>query len=195
VSKIQLTFFLLCFCWIARGQNLTYAVFLRDEKVGELLVKRNINKDFTDFKVDSRIEVYKIINMLINYHMSARFEDGIMLRSSVQQQYNQRVNINTSTTRTGNQYFVESISSKKVLNDIIDYNLCMIYFHEPIGKTKIWSDSYGEFVHIRNMAPHRFELILPDGKRSFYTYNYGICTLVETEQLFSKIIFKLIPSK
>jgi hypothetical protein len=67
----------------------------------------------------------------------------------------------------------------------------MLYYHEPIGKKLIWSDSFGKFLPIRLSGNHRYELILPDGKKNFYTYNYGICSMVETEQFFTKLIFRL----
>ena len=178
------------------AQHLTYAVMLRDEKVGELYVNRTVSKKFTDYKLESLIHVDKLINMEVEYKLTARFEDGLLFKSSTWQRSNQKVNINTITTRYGNSYLVEMLNKRNQnIKENIDFNLCTLYFHEPVGKTRIWSDSYGAFIRVRPAGTHRYEVLLPDGKRNFYTYHYGICSTVETEQLFSKIIFRLIPSK
>ena len=190
-----LLFLLFCFQSLT-AQHLTYAVMLRDEKVGELYVHRTVTKKNAEFKIESFIHVDKLINMEVEYKLVAKFEDGILLRSSTWQRSNQKVNINTTTTRSGNVYHVESLNrSAETVKETIDFNLCTLYYQEPVGRTKIWSDSYGAFIQIKPAGNHRYEIILPDGKKNFYTYHYGICSMVETEQLFSKIVFRLIPSK
>jgi len=168
---------------------------LRNEKIGELYVRQILQKGTTDYKLESLIIVDKIINMKVDYKLNAHFEEGKLIRSSTWQKSNHRVNINTSTTLIGDHYLVESPNKKTKVHEEIDFNLCMLYFHEPNGRKRIWSDSYGEFIKIRSVGPHRYELLLPDGKKNYYTYNYGICSLVETEQLFTKINFLLIPNK
>ena len=168
---------------------------LRDEKVGELYVRKNIQKGIVEYRLESLISVDKIINMQVEYKLHARFVDGFLSRSSTWQKSNQKVNINTITQKNGDHYVIEKINKKDIVRESIDFNLCTLYFQEPAGRKKIWSDSYGEFVRIRPAGQHRYELLLPDGKKNYYTYHYGICSMVETEQLFSKINFRLIPNK
>lgn len=170
-------------------------VLLRDEKVGLLDVRRNIQKSSTEYKLESLIEVDKIINMRVEYRLTAKFTDGALVHSNTWQRSNQKININTTTQKQGDHYLVEKLNKTSTVTEPIDYNLCTLYFQEPVGRKKLWSDSYGQFVKIRPAGIHRYELLLPDGKKNYYTYNYGICTSVETEQLFSKINFRLIPNQ
>lgn len=196
LRKFYLTpFFLLISVSLLQAQNLTYAVLLRDEQVGTLHVKRTITKDQTDYKLESTIKVEKIINMLVEYQMNATFVHGILKKSITLQKSNGKVNTYTRTTHAGSYYQVELLNGKRKEKEQIDFNLCTLYFQEPAGKKRIWSDSYGTFIRVRPVGPHRYELLLPDGKKNYYTYHFGICSMVETEQMFSKITFRLIPAK
>ena len=77
---------------------------------------------------------------------------------------------------------------------LIDYDLVCLYFREPVNITKVYSDTHGTFLNLRNIGPHKYELILPDGKKNIYTYQFGICTEVQVTQFFSKVYFKLVRS-
>lgn len=177
------------------SQNLKYAILLKDEQIGLLYVTRTIQKDRSEYHLHSTIKVEKIISMVIEYEMTATFVDGILQKSFISQQSNGRFNTRTQTTKTATGYLVEMLTGNKKVKEPIDFNLCTLYFQEPMGRKRIWSDSYGTFIKVRPLVEHQYELLLPDGKKNIYSYNYGICSKVETEQLFSKIYFRLLPSK
>src|SRR4051812_39377104 len=94
-----------------QAQHLTYAVILKNEKVGELYVQRSIAKKTIDFKLESHITVNKIITMEVDYKLTARFEDGLLVKSITWQRTNQKVNINTITTRIKDSYLIESLNN------------------------------------------------------------------------------------
>lgn len=177
---------------VVNGQVLKYIVELKSEPVGELTVKRTQKGTKTEFVINSQIRVQKIINMNIDYSLTSLFENGKLIRSAAKQIQNGKIQTNSRTEWDGYVYRVNTLNSRRTLKDkLIDYNLSSLYYTEPAGKTKIWSDTYGEYLNIRHTGNHRYELTLPDGNKSYYTYNYGICSFVETEQWMTKISFRL----
>ncbi len=177
---------------IANAQQLQYAIQLKDETIGILSVKRFLRPARAEFLIESNIQVHKLIDMDITYRISTVFENGKLIHSTATQTANGRTNVNTTTKWDGRSYVVITQSSRTKLREtMIDFNLCSMYFSEPLNKKVIWSDSFGKWLPVKALGNHRYELSLPDGKKNFYQYSYGICSMVETEQLFSKVTFLL----
>lgn len=165
---------------------------MKDEKIGTMTVQKVTQKDHISYTIESTITVNKIISMLVEYKSTAEFHRGKLIKSANKQKINGKVQCDTKTTWDGNQYQVFALTGRTKLKERnIDYNVCMLYFDEPGKRKKIYSDSYGKWVTIKSNDNHQYELLLPDSKRSSYTFNYGICSRVETEQMFSKITFLL----
>lgn len=165
---------------------------MKDEKIGTMKVLKTTQKDHISYTIESTITVNKIVSLLIEYKSTAEFHRGKLIKSSNKQTINGKVQNDTRTTWNGSQYDVYSLTGRSKLKEkTIDYNVCMLYFDEPNQRKKIYSDSYGKWIKVKSYENHQYDLILPDGKHSSYTFNYGICSRVETEPMFSKITFLL----
>jgi hypothetical protein len=177
----------------SQSQTLHYSIVLKDESIGTMKATRIIQKDHVSYLIESHILIDKIIRMKIDYTITAEFHNGKLVKSSTLQEANGRLQVNTSTKWNGNYYSVNTLTGNTKLKEkIIDYNLCSLYFYEPEGRKKIYSDSFGKFVPISIRKTHQYKLQLPEGKENIYDYNYGICSMVEMEQLFSKVRFVLV---
>ena len=194
MRKPLIIFFLLIVLPVfATEQTLTYTILFGTEVIGNMTVKKFQQSAVrTEYLVESHIKIDKIVSMEIDYRINAVFENGKLVHSTVLQSSNNKIHTNTKTEWDGNYYRVIGLDGKRTLRErLIDYNLTTLYYFEPVGKKIIWSDSFGKFLSIKLCGNHRYELILPDGKKNFYTYNYGICSSVESEQFFSKLTFRL----
>lgn len=178
---------------VATEQTLTYVILLSDDVIGNMTVKRfQQSSDRSEYLVESHINVQKIVAMDIDYRINSVFENGKLMHSTVVQTANNKIHTNTKTEWDGNFYRITSLEGKHAIRErLIEHNLTTLYYYEPVGMKVIWSDSFGKFLTIKLCGNHRYELILPDGKKNFYTYNYGICSSVESEQFFSKLTFRL----
>lgn len=185
---------LLLFCLISVGsfcQTLKYTIKLKDEVVGTMTAKKTVGAK-SHFLIESSISVEKIIKIDLFYKIESFFEKNILLISTAIQNANGKEYTNTTTEKKATGYTVTTTKENKNLTvKAISYNLCKLYFEEPVGVTAVWSDSFGEMLSIKPAGSHRYELVLADGKSNFYTYYKGICILVETEIPFGKITFRL----
>jgi len=187
-------FLILSFTFQAKSQSLSlkYNIQIKDDVIGVLNVKRMISGTKTSYLLDSKIQLQKVMTFDITYNLVTNYENGKLIQSTNRQTTNARINTNTTTKWDGNRYIVSVQSDRKVLKEKnIDFSLALLYFNEPVGKSKVWSDNFGKFLNIKLVSPHRYELLLPEGKKNYYNYNYGICSMVETEQVFTKVLFIL----
>ncbi len=173
------------------AQTLTYAIRLKDELVGKMTANRQ-GKSKTSYFIESNILVQKMLLVDIRYTLESVFENNILMSSQAINKLNGKEQANSKTRNTKNGYTVQTLKgTKKLSQSEIPYNLCSLYFEEPVKYNSVYSDTYGEFLPLKPAGPHRYELILPDGKSNYYTYQHGICVLVELEILFGKITFHL----
>lgn len=173
------------------AQNLRYSIRLGNEKMGEMKASKT-GSTKSKYHLESRIKVEKMISIDFFYQIDASFEKNILQVSNAIETANGKEHTKSETKKNGNTYTVSTTKEKKILaNKGITYNLCKLYFEEPKEISSVWSDTFGEMLTIKKAGDQRYELVLPNGKSSFYTYYKGICTLVETEITFGKISFTL----
>lgn len=186
--------FLFLFSNTLDGQSLTYTIRFKDEPIGIMKAQRQ-GKGTTEFLIESKILIQKMVRLDLMYRISSTFENNTLIHSLATQQNNGREHTNTRTTQTKNGYSVKTRKEElRISQKSIPYNLCKLYFEEPIGVFMVYSDTYGDFLNIKPAGKHRYELVLPDGKSNFYTYHLGICILVEAEIILGKISFQLTNS-
>lgn len=88
-------------------------------------------------------------------------------------------------------YSIERDQKKQILKTgIIDFCVIDLYFTEPIGKTTVFSNMYGQFISITKEGPGRYKSILPDGKHATYIYEAGKLEKIEVEMSLGKVISK-----
>ena len=178
----------------ATGQNLLYAIKLNDELMGKMSAIKKGAKVKT-YQIESNIKVEKMISVEMHYLIRSEFDKQGLVKSTARETANGKDYMNTETTRLTEGYAVKTLKEQsQIKGKTIGYNLCMIYFQEPSGVSEVWSDSFGEFFKIKPAGKNRYELMLPGGKSSFYTYYKGICTTVETDMPFGKLTFTLTGS-
>lgn len=173
------------------AQVLNYEIRINEDPIGQMKAVRE-GSSKSVYRLESLIKYQKMIKLELEYRMEAIFVNKVLQYSSTIQKNNGTEFTNSRTERTGKGYKITTLKSSNEVNiAAIGWNLSRLYFTEPVGVKQIWSDAFGQMLEIKPAGVHRFELVLPDGKSSFYSYFKGICVLVETEMLFGKISFQL----
>lgn len=177
----------------AGAQVLTYQIYMGSDSIGLLHAEHKINGLVHNYELKSNMSVKSIVNVDIQYLLTAVFDKDKLLNSFTEQDVNGRIKVHSTIKWDGKSYAIQTLDKRdRIKNNLITYNLSSLYFKEPINQTKVYSDTHGVFLNIKPVGPHKYELVLPDGKRNLYTYQFGICKEVEVNQLFSKVYFKLV---
>ena len=195
-SQFRVFFIFICIAghpFSTMSQKLTYEIFMGKDSIGLLYAEHKQTSLNNSYELKSNMSINSIVNVEIQYLLTALFDKEKLLNSFTEQNVNGRIKVHSTVKWDAKLYSVQTLEKKdKIKNNLITYNLAMLYFKEPVNIRKVYSDTHGSFLNIKPSGPHQYDLILPDGKRNSYTYQFGICKEVEVNQLFSKVYFKLI---
>lgn len=184
---------LICFSFLAGAQKLTYQIFMGKDSIGLMYAEHKQTSTFNTYELKSNMSINSVVNVEIQYILTASFDREKLLNSFTEQNVNGRIKVQSSVKWDSKGYQIQTLEKRdKIKNNLIIYNLAMLYFKEPVNIRRVYSDTHGSFLTIKQVGVHKYDLILPDGKRNSYTYQFGICREVEVNQLFSKVFFKLI---
>lgn len=175
------------------AQKLTYQIFFGNDSIGLLKAEHKVIAGNQHYELRSNMSVNTLVNIDVQYILTASFDKDKLLNSYTEQDVNGRIKVSSTLKWDGKSYQIQTLQKRdKIKNTQITYNLATLYFKEPVNIQKVYSDTHGTFLTIKSLGQHSYDLILPDGKRNKYTYQFGICTEVEVNQLFSKVFFKLV---
>ena len=94
--------------------------------------------------------------------------------------------------RTTAGYHTDINGEGKNLDDQnIDYSLLWLYYREPVGMTRVYSEPFGDYLALRSLGNHRYELTQASGRKTMYQYHNGRCTEVSVQHTFATIYFRL----
>ncbi|MES2731312.1 MAG: DUF6134 family protein [Bacteroidota bacterium] len=170
-----------------------YDVFLNDKLIGGLDIKRNTKDGLTYYLMRSDVNFRFLFKMTLNYTFETTYQNEMLIAGTTQNVMNDNVKSSSKVTWNGNHYLLQVDNDRSVLkNKRINYSMVSLYFQEPRQIAQVFSERYARFLPIKPLSDHRYELVMPDGKKNYYSYVNGICQSVEVNHTFGKIIFKLI---
>jgi hypothetical protein len=73
----------------------------------------------------------------------------------------------------------------------INHTVTSLYYREPVNLKQIYSDRYGKMCPLQKVAAGAYEVVMPDGKKTLYTYAQGQCREVQSEIVGFNLIFRL----
>jgi len=178
---------------LSPAQKLTYQIFMGKDSIGLMHAEHKVNGINHQYEYKSSMTVNSVVTVEIQYILTSVFDKEKLISSFTEQDINGRIRVASTTKWNDKWYDVQTLDRRdKIKNNLITFNLATLYFREPVNIKKVYSDTHGSFLNIKSVGQHKYELILPDGKRNLYTYQFGICKEVEVNQLFSKVYFKLV---
>lgn len=174
-----------------KSQDLNYQILFGDKQVGTLTVQPTNFKDDT-FSITMEANMSFPL-MDINSVAEAKYSNDKLLKATNVQKVNGKVRESSKVTCNGDHYLVHVDKESHTLREEVRYSVAMLYHFEPKGVKKVFSERFGEFSSIKEIAPNQYELQTPDGKKNKYTYKNGVCIKMETNHLLSKVTFRLEP--
>lgn len=186
-------FFLLISLTPLSAQTLSYDILKGDEKIGDLKVEKIITKNKTRYKANSK-STFRIIfeNELITQSM-ADFENDEMAFSMAKTIHNGKIKEHSVTKKSGEGYHFFKHPEKRSQKKSAAFKLStlLLYFMEPKGVTKIFSENYQELCPLRELGNHTYELTLPGGKINHYVYIDGQLVEIKVFRTFVDLSFRI----
>lgn len=173
-------------------EYLNYSIIKNDKTIGNIRVERSLKDDITEYLFESRAKVKILYNIEIYDKMGVTFKQNILQQAKLYRTMNGKLKVNNTATWNGNFY---NLSDKDGANGFLQQSIfcstASLYFSEPGNLKSVFSEKFQKMVPIQKIDSKRYRINLPNGNTTTYTYNSGICTLVEANTDFANLKFVL----
>lgn len=174
----------------------TFDIQLAGREIGRLHVPLAVTKNDA---VVQRIEAEFSVPLYTGkFSNESHFRKGVLIHSTSLNYGNDQLKEKTVTRQVDDKRYEAVFSgenSKKRsavnINGDIALTVTSLYYEEPIGHKQVYSERYGKICTLKRLAEGRYELQFPDGKKSIYNYQKGICREVIAELAGAKLRFVL----
>ncbi len=179
---------------ITKGQekNLSYTIKRNGSKVGIMQVKEIKEGKTISLRLQSDVKTNFIFTFSAKGIEEARYDNGILVYSSVYQRLNGSEKVNKQIRFANDSYVISNKGKEERLYNVkIYYNLVCIYNHEPNTTSLIFSDKYQKFLPIQKIEDHHYKIRFPDGSANEYWFENGTCKRIEIDHTLYSAVMEL----
>lgn len=157
-------------------------------KVGEIEVKRTMNNGIENIEIKSSAKANMLVKKIeYNSIMKATYKDGVMLYGSGRNEENGEVENYCTTKKNGTNYEIVADGENRSLSGDIKFSISSLYFNEPKGLTKIYSEVWGQYLDIKDNKDGSYTVILPKGGKTVFYYTDGQMTSFANDSKVGKV--------
>lgn len=167
-------------CTKSQNLELKYKICQGGDEIGWLSIYKNMDGNKLTITLTSEIKTRVIFTIAVSTKESSSFRNGQLLHSSVFRKTNGHTKINKQTALNGEVYeVVKNGQSAKLPFSYIGKNLLSLYFQEPVGISKVYSDNHERFLNIAKTDEGAYKVKFPDGNSNIFYYSAGACTKIK----------------
>jgi Domain of unknown function (DUF6134) len=169
-------------------EKISFNVMKKDSRIGYIDIEKSSLDKTTTYIINSEVKVKVLFSFNAVGREKTIYKDDTLIFSSVYRKINKRVKLNQSLLYVKGKYFLKEKNEKEEINiDVIYSNLVTLFFFEPVGIQKVYSDKYKEMVKITPIGKDRYKVVLPNKSTSIYHYKNGKCTMIDVVGSFYKV--------
>lgn len=191
--------FLLQIIWLSlamapqvKGQTYVYDAFIKNHKVGQMTVVREVNDESEKISVKTHIEAHMLVKIRVDFESHSTYMNGALVNAEAISKTNGHVHSKAITTRKNGRYFAERNDLKPVGLDMEDYyGGDLFYFEEPKNISQVYALATGELLAVTKEGEdiYYFE---HDGKKELHRYEEGKLAELRIEHRLYTVVFKLV---
>ncbi len=190
-SLLLPVFFL--YALVLPAQKHVFEIELFGKKIGQTIVER-IDKG--DGEVQFKLQSKSDVNILFTHktsdtHTDVIYKDGKMISSYCKNVKDGVIEI-VSVAWNGTKYIIKKGEEVLQLSQQLDFSSIQLYYHEPVGKVKIFSERIGQICSFVKTAEGEYECKLANGITNIYRYKKGVLYELEMSKGAS-VFMKLVP--
>lgn len=181
---------------VAAGQTRIYEIRYGNNTIGTLETKQEAAGSTRRITLKSRVQMKLLSRMEVDIYAHYRHNVLHEARATRLQGKSSADNKDALTEKTEKGYIVTRKGERTTLHHAqISYCVSDLYFTEPHNVKQAYSETLGVFLPVRLAADKRYELTLPDGKKSYYRYEKGKLKEVEISHPLGKAYFTFMEEK
>lgn len=181
----------------AAGQAIVYDILLAGKSVGELSISPSRSGNGDHLRVRGAIDTFMYDVVYISEN---QYENGVLKASMSSQEVNGKLKEKTSTVKTADRYRVTMVEGQAAAREAapiahpINYTVTSLYYWEPLNMKQIYSDRYGAMCAVQRVDAGAYDVVMPDGKKTRYTYVEGQCREVKSHIAGLNLVFRIRPA-
>ncbi len=166
------------------AQSQSFDIFLFGKTIGTMTIeKSNSISGVSTYKLRSKSEATVLFTKKKNeLEFDVTYKDGFLLSSYSKNTVNDEVENYASASWDGAKYVCQNEQKKFTVGEKAPYSVVMLYFKEPVGVTRIFSERIGDFAELKNVSPGVYEFKMPNGDKNIYHFENGKIKEVEMKK-------------
>ncbi len=167
----------LIFCQVNTAQSKAYDIISKQDTLGLLKISKNVIEDIHKYHYDIDMRVKLLVQLHLKYEINATYNKNQLLSANVDNMVNGKPH-HSSTILWQDSYYILQIKNRKSqkLLDPISYSGILLFFEEPTGVERVFSEYSGHFGTLKLIGKNQYELLLHNGKKNQYVYEGGVLT-------------------
>jgi len=175
-------------------EKISFSIVNNDSKIGYINIQKTSANQITTYSIESEVNTKVIFNFSAVGQEKSIYKDDTLIYSSMYRKLNNKVKLNQSLEFIDGKYVLKNKGKEERIDlESINRNLVTLFFFEPKGFQKVFSDKYSQMVDVTPIGQNKYEVILPNKSSSIYHYKNGRCTKIDVEGSFFKVELMLTP--
>jgi hypothetical protein len=180
----------------AQKTETVFNVFFKDKSIGTMRVveEKSGTKSIKDLSTQTDAKILAM-SIHVESEVKSTHENGILIQATSYRHANRGAeDVHAKVTRINDKNYVKERNGVKgrIEGQQIDMCLIDLFFREPKGVKKVFSNMYAEFLIIKEIGAGKYRVITPDNKDSYYTYKDNKLTTVESNTPLGKVISRRV---
>ncbi len=169
-----------------------FHIYYGKKHIGNLTLSETRQQENMLIQVESEVKARLLFTFTAKGSETYRYRNDTLISSDLYRKVNNRISLDQKLVRKRNGYELSGQDHTRLLPvQDVRINLTRLFLREPTGATRIFSDRFGQWVPLEKTGPHQYEVTLPNGSRTIFSYQDGICQEVLSLGTFYRV--RLIP--
>jgi hypothetical protein len=170
-----------------QGQERTaqYNVVHNGEVKGTLTLYEKKDAGMMKIRIKTEVNTRFVFRVVIKSVEEVVFENGNLIYSFIFREVNGREKVNQRLQSSGNGYQLTGGGDIAGLPEYpVRSCILLLYCQEPVNVRRVYSDSYHQYLEIKEAGKNRYRVVFPDGSSNYYSYRNGVCIRVEVDRFY-----------
>jgi hypothetical protein len=164
---------------IEKTTNREFDIFFGSKHVGFLKLSETRSPEETFIQVHSEIETRLIFRYTVEGTETYQYRNDTLVASRLYRKINDKVRLDHRIIKNGAGYrMLGPDLDRKLETGSVQMNLTRLFFEEPKGQYRVFSDRFGQWVPVEKMGVHQYKIPFPNGSSSTFSYENGKCISV-----------------
>ena len=198
IISLSILFLMLSFTSSEYDKPITDTVWFDVIKNGRVLgyvkMEKINNETMTKYLIDSRITTRFLLNFDVESKETYIYRGDTLVYSYMYRKINNKEKLNQKILLDKGRYYLTNRKKQKQLlnTTYISCNLVKLFFDEPIGVDKVYSDKLRVFVDLSQESKNCYKVQFPNKSYTLFYYDNKKCIAIEAIGTFYHV--KLIPN-